>query len=141
MNSNFSDTIKACQNGCFGDCTDPNRFNAVKNIYDKKQSELTESWKSLNNIEKDTIVRNKLYTQLRKHTVTALHDRICLDYQESFGEKKISLCENCFVSLYNHKSKRTYESWKADMKKNILFDATAADIQNTLPKRRRQTNW
>lgn len=141
MDSNFTETVKACQNNCFGDCRMPSWFNTVKIVYDKKQSELKESWKSLTNIEKDTVVRNKIYAELRKHAATSLNDRICLEYTESFGDKKIQLCENCFVFLYNHKGKRTYESWKAEMKKSIAFDATAADVQHSLPKRRRQTNW
>lgn len=102
--------------------------------------------KDLNQSEKDMILRGKLYSELSRHNIKDTTDRIVLKYTEAFKditsscERQISLCEDCFISIYDHKSKRTYESWKCMIKKSIVFDKAAADIQNRLPPKRKQKN-
>ena len=145
MNSNFRETTKACQKECFGKCAqlaDAKWFNTVKTLYDKKQSDLKDSWINFSTQDKDQVIRSKLYSELRKCDLKDVNDRISLVYVESFEDgRKMALCEDCFVSLYNHKGKRTYEGWKAGMKRSLLVDSTGADIQYQLSKKRRQTNW
>lgn len=112
----------------------------MKTKYDYRQNEIATSMKDLETHEKDLILKNKLYTELRKKD-TSVNERTSLQFSEQFGDGQIHLCEDCFVLLYNHKSKRTFESWKSDLKRKTQFDANAADIQNRLPQKRKQRNW
>ena len=114
----------------------------MKTKYDYRQNEIATSMKDLETREKDLILKNKLFTELRKKdTSAAANERTSLQFSEHFGDGLIQLCEDCFVLLYNHKSKRTFESWKSDLKRKTQFDVHAADIQNRLPQKRKQKNW
>lgn len=113
----------------------------MKTVYDLRQDEIVKSMKDLSRSERDSVLTIKMFAELKNQNFSKTNDRMILEYTESFGNEQKKICEDCFITLYKQKSKRTYESWKSSLKRSILFDAAAADIQSSLAPKRKQKNW
>jgi len=143
MDSNFRDAVEVCSKDCFGVHANPNQFNARKTIFDIRQDEIQKRMSGLSKGEKDSVMKNMIFTELRKHTIIDTSTRVSLEFIESFGKETMTLCEDCFCMLYKRRSKRTYESWKNSLKKSMVHDNAAAEVQCRLQTliSRKHKNW
>jgi hypothetical protein len=113
-NSIYQEAMKCCKAKCIYD-KNAKRYVINNVVWVNNMDSLREKRKNYSSEEKDRILRQALYHQLKSKTFETEQKHIPLDFivqleAEDQSIRSFTLCESCFVHFNQHKSKNDLNS-------------------------------
>jgi hypothetical protein len=113
-NSIYQEAMKCCKAKCIYD-KNAKRYVINNVVWVNNMDSLREKRKNYSSEEKDRILRQALYHQLKSKTFETEQKHIPLDFivqleAEDQSIRPFTLCESCFVHFNQHKSKNDLNS-------------------------------